>query len=101
MTEQSVLSPEGPMGVPVMPAAPRPDTLDGKTVAFVWDFVFRGNEMFPVIEASLREQFKDMRFVGPDTFGSTFGGDEEAVLAALPAMLEDLRVDAVVSGVGC
>lgn len=89
------------MGVPVSPAASRPDTLDGKTVAFVWDYVFRGDELFPVIEAALRTQFTDMQFVGPDAFGSTFGGDEEAALAALPAMLKDLQVDAVVSGVGC
>lgn len=96
-----VLSPEGPLGVPAMPAAPRPETLAGKKIAFVWDYAFRGDEMFPVIEDRLREQFDGVTFVGPDAFGSIFGGDEEAVLDALPEKLRDLGVDAVVCGVGC
>lgn len=101
MAVESVYSPEGPMGVPVTPAATRPPSLSGKTVAFVWDYVFRGDEMFPVIGRALRDRFRDVRFVGPDTFGSIFGGDEEAVLEALPSALKDHRVDAVIAGVGC
>lgn len=96
-----VLSPEGPLGVTPLPAAPRPGTLTGKKIAFVWDYAFRGDEMFPVIEDGLRETFGAVDFVGPDAFGTIFGGDEEAVLDALPEKLKDLGVDAVVCGVGC
>lgn len=97
----AVLSPTGRLGVPVVPAAPRPDSLNGKTVAFVWDYVFRGDEIFPVIEAELRAMFQDMRFIGPDAFGSIFGGGEAAVLKSLPQRLNELGVDGVVCGVGC
>jgi hypothetical protein len=39
--------------------------------------------------------------VGWDVFGSIFGGDESRTITALPGRLRDLRVDAVVSAVGC
>ena len=71
-----VLSPGGPFGVEISPAARRLDSLDGKTIAFVWDYVFRGDDMFPVIERTLAERFNDIRFVPYDAFGSIFGGDE-------------------------
>ena len=63
-----VLSPEGPLGVTPLPAAPRLDTLTGKKIAFVWDYAFRGDEMFPVIEDGLRETFGAVDFVGPGCF---------------------------------
>ena len=46
---------EGPEGLAkVKPLAKRLDTLDGKTIAWVWDYVFRGNEVFEQLEESLR-----------------------------------------------
>lgn len=96
-----VLSPGGPLGVDISPAAPRLDTLDGKKIAFVWDYVFRGDDMFPVIEQALQQKFDGMTFVAHDAIGSIFGGDEEAVLDELPAKLRALGVDGAVCGVGC
>ena len=96
-----VLSPGGPFGVDISPAAPRLDGLDGKTIAFVWDYVFRGDDMFPAIEQALQQRFAGMTFVPYDAFGSIFGGDEEAVLEALPDKLRALRVDGAICGVGC
>ena len=96
-----VLSPSGPFGVRITPAAPRLDALDGKKIAFVWDYVFRGDDMFPVIEQSLLEKFDGMSFVSYDAFGSIFGGDEEAVLEELPEKLRALGIDGAICGVGC
>ena len=95
------LWPSGALGVPVAPAATRHDTLAGKKIAFVWDYVFRGEEMFPVIEQSLKQQYDDLSFVSHAFFGSIFGGDEESVLEELPGKLRELDVHGVICGVGC
>lgn len=44
--QYAALWPRGPRQAKVKPLAKRLDTLDGKTVAWVWDYVFRGNEVF-------------------------------------------------------
>jgi len=81
--------------------APRLDTLAGKTVAQVWDYVFRGNEVFEFLEEGLKTRFPGVRFVNWREFGSTHGSEEREVVAALPKRFKELGVDAVISGMGC
>ncbi len=81
--------------------APRLDTLQGKTVAQLWDFLFRGDQVFAALEESLSARFPDVRFVSWREFGNTHGGDERAIVAGLPVRLRELKVDAVISGMGC
>jgi len=95
------LWPGGANGVAAIDPARRPDTLDGKRIGFLWDYVFRGEEIFPVLQEAIDGAFEDVRFVGYDAFGSVFGGDEHAVLSRLPARLKELEVDAVITGIGC
>lgn len=96
-----VLSPSGPMGVPISPPAPRPKSLDGRRIALVWNHLFRGDEIFPVVEAALRTAYSDIEFVPYDAFGSIMGADEEEVLDALPHKLKELGADGVLTGIGC
>ena len=77
--------------------ARRPASLEGKTVGFLWDVLFRGDEVFAILEEGLRERFPNMRFLDWREFGNTHGSDEREVIGALPARLEALGVDAVVS----
>ena len=95
-----VLWPGGESAVERMEPAARPATLHGKRIGFLWDHMFRGDEIFPMLEDRLRDEFTDVEFVGFEEFGSTFGGDEHAVLDALPERLAAQRVDAVISGIG-
>lgn len=81
--------------------APRLSTLNGKTVAQLWDFLFRGDVVFELLEKGLRERFPDVRFINWREFGNTHGNDERAILAGLPARLKELGVDAVISGMAC
>ena len=74
--------------------------LNGKTIAEVWDRVFRGEEIFPATREALRRQYPRVRFVEYDTFGDTHGPHQKQVLAELPALLRKHEVDAVISGVG-
>lgn len=99
--EFAVLWPGGTGAVPSAPPATRPNSLDDKRIALLWDYMFRGEEIFPVLQDALRAEFPGVEFIGYENFGSTFGGDEHAVLAALPETLKSLQVDAAISGIGC
>ncbi|SRR5579883_3504264 len=96
-----VVWPRGKKIVDKVQPAPRLDTLNGKTVAELWDYVFRGEEIFPVIESELAARFPGVKFISPDRFGNTHSTEERGVLAALPDRLREMGVDAVISGMGC
>jgi hypothetical protein len=81
--------------------APRPDSLDGRTVAFLWDDLFRGDEIWPIITAELSERYEGIAFIDHTEFGSTHGDNEHELIASLGLRLSELEVDAVVSGMGC
>ena len=81
--------------------APRLDTLEGKTVAQLWDELFKGDVVFELLEEGLRQRYPGVKFVSWREFGSTHGGNEKAALAALPQKLRDMGVDAVMSGMAC
>ena len=83
------------------PAAPRLDSLRGKTIVQLWDYLFRGDEVFSLLEEGLRARYPDIRFVSWSEFGSTHGEDEREILANLPGRLREFGADAVVSGMGC
>ena len=92
--------PKSALGVTSGRAAQRPATLEGLRVGFVWDFMFRGEDLFPVLERELKARF-GVEVVGYDMFGNIHGGDEAAVVEALPGRLDEHGIDAVVVGNGC
>ena len=95
------LWPRSPRQTKIKSLAKRLDTLEGKTVAQLWDELFKGDVVFDVLEEGLKARYPGIKFVSWRTFGSTHGGNEKAALAALPQKLRDLGVDAVVSGMAC
>ncbi len=74
--------------------------LDGKRVAFIWDYLFKGPTMWGFITEQLRELYPTVEFVSHEEFGNIHGDDEVALVAALPDRLKELGVDAAVVGVG-
>ncbi|MFC1928248.1 hypothetical protein ACFLXK_01420 [Chloroflexota bacterium] len=95
-----VVWPRGKKVVESVRFAKRPDTLDGKTVCNLWDWAFRGDKMFPVIEKELAKRYPGIKFVGYEEFGSIHGAREADVIASLPDKLKKNKCDAVISGVG-
>ena len=95
------LWPRSPREVQLKPLAKRLDTLEGKTIAQLWDYVFRGDEVYALLQEALRDRFPNIRWISYKEFGNTHGGDEREVVAALPRRLNELKVDAVISGMGC
>lgn len=104
MTEPhyEVLGPQGPRVVGEVAEHDRPASLAGRRVAYLWDELFRGPEMFEVISELARERHGDVAFVGWEEFGNfhASAAEERRVLDALPERLRAHRVDLVVAAVG-
>ena len=86
-----------------VPERERAGTLAGLRVAYIWDELFRGPEMFEVISETARERYgDDVTFVGWEEFGNfhASAAAEKRVLDALPDLLRSHRVDLVVAAVG-
>ena len=49
----AVVWPRSARSVEVKALSPRLATLEGKTVAFLWDYLFRGDEIWPVLSKAL------------------------------------------------
>jgi len=96
-----VVWPRSPRGVQQQRRADRLDSLEDKKVAFLWDYVFRGDELFPVLADELTDRFAGIEIVGFEEFGNLHGADEHQRVARLPDDLRTRGVDAVVSGMGC
>ena len=96
-----VVWPKSPRGAQRHRAATRLATLDGARIGFVWDYMFRGEEIFPVIAEELRRRHPGVEIVGYDTFGNIHGPQEHALVEALPGTLDEHGIDAVVVGNGC
>ncbi len=93
--------PSAPRGTQTQRRASRLTSLDGKRVAFLWDYVFRGDELFPFLAKELQQRYPAIEIVDYTEFGNLHGSDEKEKVAALPGQLKARHVDAVVSGMGC
>ena len=100
-TAYSVVWPRGEKTQEIVPLAGRLDSLEGKTVGFLWDYLFRGDEVFPLLEEGLKQRYPKINFVNYDEFGSTHGGDEHTVIAGLADKIKSTGTDAIISGMGC
>ena len=96
-----VLWPRGQKVVKITPLAKRLNTLEGKTVCELWDWLFRGDEIFPMVEKMLAERYPGIKFVSYKEFGNTHGAEEGKIVANLPSTLKKYGCDAVISAVGC
>ena len=82
-------------------AASLPD-LNGKTIGMLWNYAFRGNEVFPIVEEELKRRYPDVRVVPYEVFGNFHDPAYEAEnMAALPGRIREQGCDAVIAGIGC
>lgn len=81
-------------------AAPRLPDLNGKTVCELWDVIFRGETIYPLVREYIKARFPDVKFVGHQEFGNFHGAREREVVAALPGKLRTHKADAAIVGIG-
>ena len=95
-----VVWPRGKRVAPIIPFAKRLHTLNGKTVCELWDYEFRGKEIFSLLETALRERYPDVKFVSWTEF-PTDGDHRFPDWEAHPGVLAEKGCDAVITGMGC
>jgi hypothetical protein len=96
-----VVWPSGERKQKMRPLAKRLDTLNGKTIAQLWDFLFAGDEVFLALEKKLAEDYPGVKWVSWREFGSTHAVNEKELLASLPKRFKELGVDAAISCMAC
>jgi len=109
LTEESayeVLSPLGEKGAAMLPAAPRLDTLNGKTICEITNGGYRSDEVFPFIEELLKKEYPGIKKIipytdmprcdVPDLSVDTRAKTIEAIISAI----KEKGCDAVIGGMG-
>ena len=104
MEKQHVVSPAGVEAVKQSGAAPRLGTLEGKTIAEIWNGVFKGDVTFPVIRALLKKKYPGLRIIPYTEFPHAPGSDNPArqreIAREIAALVKEKGCDAVISGNG-
>jgi len=95
-----VLSPLSRKAVKTAAAAARIPDLNGKTICELWDVIFRGETIYPMVREYIRKRFPDVRFVTYEEFGNFHGAREAQVSAGIPDKLRTHGADAVIVGIG-
>jgi hypothetical protein len=95
-----VLWPSSPKAVRRSNAAPRHNDLNGKTICEMWDVLFRGETIYPLVREYIKKKFPGVKFVPYTEFGNFHGAREHQVTADLPARLRAHGADAVIVGIG-
>ena len=81
-------------------AAPRIPDLNDKTVAELWDVIFRGEEIYPLVREQIKSLFPRVKFVPHTEFGNFHGAREHEIVATLPGKLRQHGADAAIVGIG-
>ena len=81
-------------------AAPRVPDLNGKTVCELWDVIFRGETIYPLVREYIRARFPGVKFVNYTEFGNFHGAREHEVSATIPDKLRAHKADAAIVGIG-
>ena len=104
MEKIDVVSPAGIEVVKRRGVSPRVADLNDKTVAEVWNGVFKGDQTFPVIRKLLTQRFPSIKIIPFTEFPHMPGGDNPAAQrerAKLVAKIaQEKGAHAVISGNG-
>ncbi len=83
------------------PKAGRVADLNGKTVIELWDVIFRGETIFPLVREHIRKRYPGVKFIEYSEIGNFYGArEEEDIATRLPAKVKAQGADAAIIGIG-
>jgi hypothetical protein len=94
------LWPLGPSALEPRALNDRLGDLSGKTIAEFWDYLFHGEHIFPLLRRELSQRFPGIKFVTYDVFGNLHGARQRDLIAKVPDLLREHKVDGVISMLG-
>jgi hypothetical protein len=104
MEKYEVVSPAGVDTVKRVSAAPRLDTLNGKTIGEVWNGVFKVDVTFPILRRLLKARYPGLEIVPFTAFPHAPGSDNPArqreLAREIAALAKEKGCHAIISGNG-
>jgi hypothetical protein len=97
--QYDALWPRGRRPIENHPPARRPDTLNDQTIGELWDGLFRGNEIFPILREKLSQRYPGLKFV-PWTDFPRDGDHGFPDWNVHPDLLSEKGCDMVIVGTG-
>jgi hypothetical protein len=80
--------------------APRIPDLNGKTVCELWDVIFRGETIYPLVREYIKARFPRVKFVEYSELGNFYGPHGDRITGELPDKLRAFGCDAAIVGIG-
>ena len=99
-TQFEVLWPLAKKAAQSQNAAPRLPDLSGKVVGELWDNLFRGDVVYPMLRDLFRARYPGIKFVDYSVFGNFVGAQSKEVLSGLADKIRLNGCDAIISGIG-
>ena len=104
MEKYGVVSPAGVDTVKRVCAAPRLDTLNGRTIGEVWNGVFKGDVTFGIVRKLLKARYPGVEIVPYTAFPHAPGSDNPArqreLAREIAALAKEKGCHAIISGNG-
>ncbi len=100
MSKIDVVWPQGKKANPETDTVQRVEDFSGKTIAAIWDYLFRGDEIFRIVTEKLALRFPGLKTVSYEVFGNNHGARQHELIKQIPDKLREHKVDAVISLVG-
>ncbi len=102
--KMSVISPEGLQLSNIKGVARHLDTLEGKTIAEVYNNHFKGEQMFGVYRRLFKEKYPGIKIIHYDKFPIVYvGGDpvsQKNTAKEIARLAKEWEVDAIITGNG-
>jgi hypothetical protein len=81
-------------------AANRIPDLNGKVIVELWDVIFRGEVIYPLVREYIKKRFPNVQFVPYTEIGNFHGAREHQVTATIADKLKFFKADAAIVGIG-